>query len=309
MKNKYLKLILFLSLILIPYIVLAETTSFEDNIGMCIFIEIFVSIHMSVFVLFPLATIINKAKKEKIFIYLFITRAIVLLIGNTIYGLQMAMYDFISVFLGAFIVVPIAAALKLSLTSSNTRYNEILEVDEIALLNAGIKNSGMIKNKLLDVYKVTQKAISENDEKTLKEYCTDRMFIKVSNILKMCKEYNYKNIIEDIDIKDSKITFVNHNAVETKISITAIISLKDYIIDSSGKLINKSSDKTQRLLCELTFIQENHLTQTKTKTKCQNCGAPIDKNIEKCQYCGTPNDIKIKRNEWLLSGKKILSNK
>lgn len=309
MKNKYQKLFLYLTLLLIPLSVQATPLNDGTEFFTCIFMEAFVSIHMSVFVLFPISAIINKAKKDEIFIRLFIARVIILIIGNINFGMAAAFADFISVFIGAFIVVPIAGVLKIAFTSIKTRFKEHLEVDEVALLNAGIKDGELIKNKLLNIFLITQKAISENDLKKLREYCNDKMYLKASNTIKTFEEYNYKNIIEDIDIQDCKITFINHNPAETKITLLTLMSLKDYIIDNSGRLVNKSTKKTKKLLCELTFVQKHYLEKKNKKTKCHNCGAPINKDKDKCAYCDTPFNTKEKRNDWVLSGKKIISNK
>ena len=58
-------------------------SEFDDiGLGMAIFMEAFVSIHMSVFVLFPLAEIINKNKVPQTFAVLFGIRLVILIIGG-----------------------------------------------------------------------------------------------------------------------------------------------------------------------------------------------------------------------------------
>ena len=108
MKNK----LLFLSLLLMPFIVLAE--SFSDGpIAMFIFMEAFVSIHMSIFVLMPLSRILSETDSKRTFWTLFLIRVVILLFFDFIgYAAFIAVVDFLGVFLGAFIIVPIIAAIK-----------------------------------------------------------------------------------------------------------------------------------------------------------------------------------------------------
>ena len=61
-----------------------EVEGIEDSmpIGAAIFCELFVSIHMSVFVLFPISIVINENKKVEVFITLFCLRLLILIIGD-----------------------------------------------------------------------------------------------------------------------------------------------------------------------------------------------------------------------------------
>ena len=88
-------------------------SEFDDiGLGMAIFMEAFVSIHMSVFVLFPLAGIINKNKVPQTFAVLFGIRLVILIIGDIIAPGIMAIIDFMAVFFGAFVVVPLLGSFK-----------------------------------------------------------------------------------------------------------------------------------------------------------------------------------------------------
>ena len=106
---KKLKKLLFIILCLAPMIVFA---SGEDtfSIGEALFMEAFVSIHMSVFVLFPLSKLLAKEGNEKkVFITLFVIRLVILLYFDFFVTTFIAIADFIAVFAGAFVIVPIVA--------------------------------------------------------------------------------------------------------------------------------------------------------------------------------------------------------
>lgn len=71
--------------------------------------EAFVSIHMSLFVLMPLSKIISKENSKKTFWILFGIRVAILLFFDLFITTGIAVVDFIAVFVGAFIIIPIAS--------------------------------------------------------------------------------------------------------------------------------------------------------------------------------------------------------
>ena len=109
--NKVLRKLLILSLLLMPTMVFASNSSGEFPIGAAIAMEAFISIHMSVFVLKPLSEIFSKEDSKKLFWLLFTMRVLFLLYCDIVVTPAIAIIDFIAVFIGAFIVVPIAAAI------------------------------------------------------------------------------------------------------------------------------------------------------------------------------------------------------
>ena len=67
--------------------------------------ELFVSIHMNAFVLYPLSTVIFKKNPFKGIIFLNVIRAAILLYCDFFVSTAVAIVDFFSVFIGAFIVI------------------------------------------------------------------------------------------------------------------------------------------------------------------------------------------------------------
>lgn len=108
---KKIKKILLLTLLLFPSVVYASSSE-APSISFFIFMELFVSIHMSVFVLMPLSQILKPENSKSLFINLFITRAIVLLFFDFTGFPEIALFDFFAVFIGAFVAVPAIAAAK-----------------------------------------------------------------------------------------------------------------------------------------------------------------------------------------------------
>lgn len=95
--------------------------------GMTLFMEAFVTIHMSVFVLLPLSKLISKDNSRKIFWTLFGVRIAILLFFDFFITTGIAIVDFMAVFVGAFIVTPIAmkkGVWKQRCTRGYKRYKE-----------------------------------------------------------------------------------------------------------------------------------------------------------------------------------------
>ncbi len=94
------------------------------DITNALFMEAFVSIHMSVFVLSPLSKIISKDNSKKVFWILFAIRAAILIFCDLFVTTGIATVDFIAVFIGAFIVIPISTAITKA--PINSRRNQVI---------------------------------------------------------------------------------------------------------------------------------------------------------------------------------------
>ncbi len=105
------KILLIISLLLIPVLVFASGGGNDFPVGFALGMEAFVSIHMSVFVLIPLSNMLSKENSKKTFWALFAIRAAILLFCDFFITPSIAIIDFFGVFIGAFIVVPICAAI------------------------------------------------------------------------------------------------------------------------------------------------------------------------------------------------------
>lgn len=100
------------------------------GILMALFMEAFVSIHMSVFVLLPLSKMISKENSKKTFWIMFGIRAFILLFFDFFITTGIAIVDFMLVFVGAFIVVPLTmgknSAENRKATKENAEVNKVL---------------------------------------------------------------------------------------------------------------------------------------------------------------------------------------
>lgn len=150
---KKLRSLLLLMLLLVPTLVFAKSSSSSVSIEAAIFMELFVSVHMSLFVLKPLSEIISKENSKKTFWILFIVRVCILLYCDFFVSTSVAFFDFVAVFIGAF-VVSILSSIK---SINNFANNDILPTNNItANNNSDTRANGIILkctkcNSVLDV--------------------------------------------------------------------------------------------------------------------------------------------------------------
>lgn len=127
--------ILIMSLLMIPNLVFADSGS-DISIPVAIGIEAFVTIHMSAFVLMPLSKMFSQDNSKKIFWTLFIARVCILLFCDIFISTSVAFLDFVSVFIGAFIVVPICGVI----TKSHNKVDNITNVSRVSTVTPSTNN-------------------------------------------------------------------------------------------------------------------------------------------------------------------------
>jgi len=135
MKNKHLLL-----LILLP-ILMGFTKNGFDSLFTIIFMELFVSIHMSLFVLLPLSRIWcpYSMSKNKFFWILFLIRAIILVIFDLLGIYTIAIIDFFMVFIGAFILVPLSLLLSKPIRKKSLEKNPLYQQVNMCCKKCGYK--------------------------------------------------------------------------------------------------------------------------------------------------------------------------
>ena len=263
----------------------------EMSLVGAILCEAFVTIHMSVFVLFPLAGIINKNKTVKTFIVLFCIRLVTLIIGNTINHTMMMIIDFMAVFFGAFIIVPIFGFTKGMVYRGRLAFHEYKDMEEHELADIGFSNGELLKRVLLDQYLEIKLAFSDFNYKRLVELCSKNKYLLYKNELKLLEQVGDKRIFKDLVIVDSKIYDGYKNNEGIRVNMVIKLEYFDYTVDNYNKVTNGSDSIKEDVMVELSFTK---LLVHKDIEECPNCGSPVTVNsMEFCSYCGTELNFKI----------------
>ena len=105
--KKCSKYFLLISLIFIPTLVFASSGDDFISLPSAIFVEAFLSIHMSFFVLMPISSMLAAGDWKKLFWKLFVARIVILLFCDLFITPAVVSIDAFLVFIGAFILVPI----------------------------------------------------------------------------------------------------------------------------------------------------------------------------------------------------------
>lgn len=161
--KKIMKYTLLL-IIICPIMVYARSGTDTITIYEALLVEAFISIHMSIFVLYPISNILSKDAKG-LFIKLFIARVLILLFCDFFVTPLISIADFLLVFVGAFIIVPLLSIInkKNSFITSSTNIDNLLsqgEENELKCVNC--KNSVNENDKFCSNCgaKITSKNIS-----------------------------------------------------------------------------------------------------------------------------------------------------
>ncbi len=109
-KEKISKMITFLSLLFLPLVVFAESSSSGLGFFEALIFEAFASIHMSIFVLHPYSKMKaqNPDEQKQLFWKLFWKRACLLIFFDFIIPSVAVFIDFIMIFIGAFTILPMS---------------------------------------------------------------------------------------------------------------------------------------------------------------------------------------------------------
>lgn len=241
--KKYRNYLLLMSLFFIPISVYASTGNDDFSILLALGMEAFVTMHWAVFVLKPLSKSISKEDSQTVFWKLFWTRITLLFIFDFFITAEIAIYDFIGLFIGTFIVVPFFSNItnkNPNTFNPNTFNPKEMVGDKIMpescpkcgaeLTNPQAKycdNCGElieIEQKVLVSQKDFDPIFSKNENKLLEE------FIK-KELIKVDMKNNGKYIPEEVLKRKNILTIIFSVLVFVYISLVFFhFPLKTYVI-------------------------------------------------------------------------------
>ena len=241
--KKYRNYLLLMSLFFIPISVYASTGNDDFSILLALGMEAFVTMHWAVFVLKPLSKSISKEDSQTVFWKLFWTRITLLFIFDFFITAEIAIYDFIGLFIGTFIVVPFFSNItnkNPNTFNPNTFNPKEMVGDKIMpescpkcgaeLTNPQAKYCGNcgelieIEQKVLVSQKDFDPIFSKNENKLLEE------FIK-KELIKVDMKNNGKYIPEEVLKRKNILTIIFSVLVFVYISLVFFhFPLKTYVI-------------------------------------------------------------------------------
>ena len=239
------KMIGFIWLLLVPLVVLASSS--EDTfILFAILTEAFITIHMTIFVIWPLSKLLPFNDSRKTFWTLFIFRIVFLLFCDFFVTPGVYTLDFLFVFIGAFIVVPIAAVAK-----RKDKIDNSSKVNDLILDNNNVEKPSLTPSISDEEIKVSEKKNEEVIREAIKNLKCPKCNEKLRPIDRFCPNCG-------ADVK-KEVEFQINNAGKQ-----APIIKKEYVLPTSFPDIYNSSENN--ILDEYIKIElENQKIDLNTK--------------------------------------------
>lgn len=305
----------------IPGTFKASSSNDDFPLGVALFMEAFVTIHMSVFVLSPLSKIFGKDNHKKVFKTLFILRIVLLLFGDFFVGTAVtAMSDFFGVFIGAFFVVPICAAVKhvplnkksnqvievkRSFSMSNNSSLNYKDVDNYELEKIGFSDVVILKKALVQHYIDINDACNKWNNDKLRELCSPGIYMNFKNEKTLYDKVSETKVCEKLDFYDIKL--INAEKIGSEIYVDMIVKYRcfEYVLNQFKQIVRGSNSVFKNYSKMLSFSRK---MSGNFVSVCPNCNAPINEsNVEFCSYCGTALNYNI--GDWVLKKETIISEK
>lgn len=281
----------------------------ELPISMAIFMELFCSIHMSVFVLLPLAAYRNPEAKMSTFCRYFIIRAVILFFGNFI-NTFIAILDFLCIFFMAFIILPVMKGLKEEKKNRDTKAkcktnltyevknNEISKKQNIeyTLQEIGILDSNLFMEELYKIFINYKVYYSNRNAEMLTVLCDEKFLHSINKKIKFLEAKGYKEISESFSLNGMKINKVETDEKSQKVFITIDVSLVEYLINDNWEIVRGDKNRLNRKIFNI--LLSRTLTKESESGKCLNCGAPVVPYDLTCDYCTSTIENK---GDWRIS--------
>ena len=147
------------------------------------------------------------------------------------------------------------------------------------------------ENKVVHEYFVRiYGAWSINKLNSIRHLLTDRLYESYIFWIDAYKEESLTNKLDDLKIKKTELAKIEIDKFYESITVRIHASVKDYVTDSTGKVIGGSARKNRKFSEYWTFIRRTGVeTDNYDYGNCPNCSAPADKMGQSgtCGYCNT----------------------
>ena len=146
---------------------------------------------------------------------------------------------------------------------------------------------------------MTARMLDKIDE--VKHFISDELYNNEIAFIKNNKDKGYKQMYDELNVKDSKIIDILVNDSVYIIKVYLQSRYMDYIISlDNGSLVSgNDSSRIQRDYI-LTFEKKVNTKEQDNIRRCPGCGASIDVNSSGiCEYCGT--SYNLDEYDWVLT--------
>ena len=149
-------------------------------------------------------------------------------------------------------------------------------------------NESMFLTKINNIFVKFFTSIMLDKMDDVKHFVSDDVFAYGNSILNNVKDKGYRQMYDELNVKDSHITNIEVKEDVYIIKVYLQSRYMDYIINlSNGSLVTGNNTSRIQVNYELTFTKKIGSKVQGIARKCPGCAAPISVNTSgKCIYCG-----------------------
>jgi len=171
--------------------------------------------------------------------------------------------------------------------------NDFLELDKNF-------NEASFLTKVDNVFIKLFTAIMLNNLEEVRHFISDDIYNYYKNINMNFIEKNQRQMYEELNVKSSRINFIDKDDSKYIIYVDLDARYMDYILDlDTGNCILGDNTRRVEEHYQLKFIKNINVLKQDIIRKCSNCGGVIDVNDSgRCRYCRSIYDLE--RYDWIL---------
>jgi hypothetical protein len=152
------------------------------------------------------------------------------------------------------------------------------------------------------IFNELQAAWSSLNWERARPHETDNIFQMHQYWIDAYRRQGLRNVVDDCAVSAMHPVKIQEDAFYQAITLRIWAQGRDYTIDSSGKVVAGSREKTRKWSEYWTFIRNRDAKSATTRTdlNCPNCGSPLKVNATGiCEFCG--GKITSGEFDWVLS--------
>lgn len=150
-------------------------------------------------------------------------------------------------------------------------------------------NEAMFLTKVNNVFIKLFTAIMMDKLNEVDHFIGDDVFNYANDILTNVKSKGYRQMYDELNVKDCKIVdvLVNEDVYQLKVLLQS--RYMDYIIDlSNGNVISGDDSSSIEVNYNLIFTKKTDTKEASNIRRCPSCNAPLSVNTSGlCEYCGS----------------------
>ncbi len=150
-------------------------------------------------------------------------------------------------------------------------------------------NESMFMSKVNNIFIQLLSAIMLDKLDDVKHFISTEVYDWAKKIVDDNKEKNYRQMYDELNIKETKIKEIEVNGSVYIIKVFLQSRYIDYIMNlSDGSLVSGNNNSRIEQGYYLTFTKKITANNQGIARKCPSCGASINVNARGiCQYCGS----------------------